>query len=152
MPKFKTGDMFSVFNEADIFLITTNSTIKANGTLVMGAGIAKEARDRWKGLDAIAGEMVMSECGNRGTYGLMLSNWRNGKKLGLFQVKIGWDENADVELIKLSTEKLIRFAEEHPELKIHLNYPGIGNGKLSVDDVHPIICSLPNNVTIWSLE
>lgn len=44
MPRFCQGDMWSVYDDADLFLITTNSTLKKNGALAMGRGIAQQAR------------------------------------------------------------------------------------------------------------
>ena len=40
MPIFKTGNMWTAFDETALFLLTTNSTVKRNGALVMGRGIA----------------------------------------------------------------------------------------------------------------
>jgi hypothetical protein len=64
MPIFKTGDMWTAFDEATLFLLTTNATIKRNGALVMGRGIARQARDRFPGLDAALGKQILSVCGN----------------------------------------------------------------------------------------
>jgi hypothetical protein len=43
MPTFKIGDMWSAYDNIDLFLITTNVTIKRNGALVMSRGIARQA-------------------------------------------------------------------------------------------------------------
>lgn len=43
--------MWTAYDDADLFLITTNSTLKKNGVLVMGRGIARQACDRCPGLD-----------------------------------------------------------------------------------------------------
>ena len=34
---------------------------------------------------------------------------------------------------------------------IHMNFPGIGNGKLIPEDVMPIIKDLPDNVKVYYL-
>lgn len=47
MPQFRTGDMWSSYDEADLFLITTNATITTRGALVMGRGIARQANDAY---------------------------------------------------------------------------------------------------------
>lgn len=152
MAKYEYGDMFSVWNEADVFMITTNSTLKKNGALVMGAGIAKQIRDRFKGIDRVIGAMIKNTVGHMGLYGILLGDWKNKKKLGLFQVKYDWSSEADLKIIRYSTEQLKIFAEEHPEINIHLNYPGIGNGKLDKLDVEKVISVLPDNVTIWEYQ
>lgn len=47
MPTFRFGDMWTAFEQADLFLITTNSFLrKSDASLVMGAGIAWEAREQ----------------------------------------------------------------------------------------------------------
>jgi hypothetical protein len=44
---------------------------------------------------------------------------------------------------------LCAWCAEHPDASVHLNYPGIGNGRLRREDVLPIIALLPDQVTIW---
>ena len=56
--KLRQGDTWSVFSEADLFLITANATLTLQGKLVMGAGIAKEARDRFLGLGQALGKAL----------------------------------------------------------------------------------------------
>ena len=144
----RQGDMWSAFDGADLFLITTNSTIKKNGRLVMGAGIAKQARDRYKGLDLALGRRIE----NMGTYGLIVSeNWPESK-LGAFQVKWHYKDKADLGLIGFSVYALRMFVEYNVVLNVHLNFPGIGNGGLNRDDVLPIVQTLPDNVHIWEYK
>lgn len=52
------GNIWSVFEQADLFLVTTNATLNRQGALVMGAGIARQARDRFPGLDQKLGKAV----------------------------------------------------------------------------------------------
>jgi hypothetical protein len=65
MPQQQQGDMWSVYQEADLFLITTNATLKRNGALVIGRGIARQARDRFPGLDIALGRHIYGVCGSR---------------------------------------------------------------------------------------
>ena len=60
MPQFKTGDMWTAYTAADIFLITTNATITTRGALVMGRGIARQAKERFPGLDTALGTHVQT--------------------------------------------------------------------------------------------
>lgn len=86
MPKFKTGDMWSAYTAADLFLITTNSTLKkGNHALVMGRGIARQAKERFPGLDITLGRHIQVLCGNEGIYGLLVSPRWPAAKLGAFQ-------------------------------------------------------------------
>lgn len=58
MPIFQRGDMWRAFDDADLFLITTNAVLKSNWALVMGRGIAKQARDRFPGIDLAIGRQI----------------------------------------------------------------------------------------------
>lgn len=147
MPVFKQGNMWSCFEDVDHFLITTNSIIKNNGALVMGAGIAKQVRDRWPGIDKEIGAAIKRTCGNGGTYGVIL-----GKKIGLFQVKHHFKDKASLELIAYSANILKALAEAAPDRKFALNFPGIGNGKLSYEQVLPLVNDLPDNVQVWTYQ
>jgi len=141
--------MWSVFDDADLFLITTNSTIRRDGALVMGRGIARQARDRFPGLAAVLGRQILSCCGNQGEYGLLVSPHWPEAKLGAFQVKRHFSQPADLDLIRHSTAALCAWCTEHPQALVHLNLPGVGNGRLQREDVLPIIAQLPDRVTIW---
>jgi hypothetical protein len=50
------GDLWN--SGCDYTAVTTNSIIKKNGTLVMGAGVAKQASLRYPGLPRILAEHV----------------------------------------------------------------------------------------------
>jgi hypothetical protein len=132
----------------DHFIITTNAIVKRNGALVMGAGIAKRVRDNNPGVDVLAGQAVerLRPPGS-GRYGLIL----NVKgQLGLFQVKRHYKDTADINLIRYSTMMLHSHAVSNPETTYALNFPGIGNGRLSIAEVSPCIDYLPNNVQVWT--
>jgi len=62
MPQFEIGDMWGAYATADLFLITTNATITARGTLVMGRGIARQAQDRFPGLAEALGQHILNIC------------------------------------------------------------------------------------------
>ena len=149
MPTFKTGDMWSAFDEVALFLLTTNSTIKRNGALVMGRGIVRQARDRFPGLDAALGKQILNVCGNQGQYGLFVSpRWRKAR-VGAFQVKRHYSQPASLELIRHSAVTLHAWCAAHPNALVALNFPGIGNGRLCREDVLPILRQLPEQVVIW---
>ncbi len=149
MPIFKTGDMWSAYDDAGLFVITTNATIKRNGALVMGRGIARQAQNRFPELDAALGRRILRICGNQGLYGLIISPRWPEARLGAFQVKRHYSQPASLELIQHSTATLYAWCVEHPDASVHLNYPGIGNGRLRREDVLPIVSQLPDRVAIW---
>ena len=145
------GDMlaYAATHPADGYCITTNSFIKADKTLTMGRGIAQTVRDTYPGFAAQAGALVLKRCGHLGEYNLLRVPRR--LNIALFQVKFNFADNADVQLIGRSTAALRAVAERHPQQQYHLNFPGIGNGRLTPEQVLPLIQSLPDNVTVWEL-
>lgn len=50
-----------------------------------------------------------------------------------------------------SCEALSKFLEVTPTVRVALNYPGIGNGRLGIDLVKPIIERLPDQVQLYLL-
>lgn len=66
MARFCVGDMWQQYEQADLFLITTNSALRRDGALVMGRGIARQARERFPGLDAALGQEIQQRCGSLG--------------------------------------------------------------------------------------
>lgn len=149
MPTYRQGNMWTALPHVNHFLITTNAIVKRNGALVMGAGIAKAVRDSVQGIDRDCGNAIRHHIDETGYYGLLLGV--NGK-LGLFQVKRHYADAADIELIKRSTEELWEFASYFREQTIALNFPGIGNGKLPISTVKPLLALLPENVHIWTFN
>jgi hypothetical protein len=160
MPQQRQGDMWSVYHESDLFLITTNATLKQNGALAMGRGIARQARDRFPELDLALGQRIQSVCGSSvdarrsglSEYGLLVSPRWPSAKLGAFQVKYHYRQPAKLDLIARSAEALAVWCEAHPQARVHLNYPGIGNGRLGPVVVWPLVARLPEMVTLWTYE
>lgn len=144
--------MWNAFHDTDAFCITTNSYIRNDGELVMGRGIAKIANKTLNGLSKALGRKIEEKCGHLGTYGVLPSNRKNIDKMVAFQVKTHFKEDADLDLIKASTEGLSRMAEKYPYKRFDLNFPGVGNGGRSKGEVAPIIKTLPDNVNIWTFR
>lgn len=152
--KLQTGDMWSAWKAADLWLFTSNGVIsKKDNTLVMGAGIAKQVRDKMslESRQALAEEVLKQSSieGSCYKYGLLVSPRWPKAKLGAFQAKLNFSLPATEELILFSTQKLIEWCRQHPNAQVHLNYPGIGFGKLKEAQVYPIISCLPDTVTVW---
>jgi hypothetical protein len=155
VPTFTTGNMWDTYSTTDLFVITTNSFITAerfghDERLVMGRGIALEARNRFPDIDRRLAKLIKSKCGHLGRYYLVIDP---ATHIAAFQVKQDWRNPADTALILGSTNALIRWlavgATDAGTLRVALNFPGIGNGRLSRADVLPCLSSLPANVTIW---
>lgn len=154
-PLFKIGDMLQeVGRPGTLVCVTTCGITKADGSLVMGAGAAKQ-------LAALA-PTAPFDFGHTYTirrhpspYLLVIvpcsASWHLRSYLGAFQVKRHWREPASVQLIRDAALILGWVARREPDLKIHLNYPGIGCGHLDPATVAPLLEALPLNVTVWRL-
>ena len=125
----------------DIKLFTGNPIRRSDGALVMGRGAAQQVRDSWPRVqyDIKTNKPVTWYCINQ----------EQRQWIGWFQVKHHWRDAARLDLITASTNHLSEMAARRPFFSFHLNAPGVGNGKLSWDDVEPILQVLPSNVTIY---
>ncbi len=152
--KLARGNMFG--HPASLILVTTNSYVRSNGTLVMGRGAAAELRRHYPPAEGVFGYSVREYpgAGHFKRYGVILCPHIGDllpgfpqTQYGIFQVKYHWGKPAIPELIEYSVQSLIDIAHQYPT--IFLNFPGIGNGGLPRETVLPLIQSLPNNVTVW---
>ena len=128
----------------EIRVITTNGFVKRNGECVMGAGCAKEANERFPGLALKLGRYI-KQYGNR--------CFRLGDGLASFPVKHHWKEQADLELIKKSCGELMAMADKFSWNDVLLPRPGCGNGRLTWEEVKPVISELlDDRVTVIIFE
>lgn len=141
------GNMWSIFETTNNFVITTNPIIKQNGEVVMGAGIAKQARDKFFYLAHDFGLVLERD----GYSNVGYINKYNGTNIWWFMVKNHWGSNAQLDIIQDSTTELAYIAR-HSADRFDLNFPGIGNGKLQRDLVLPYLRPLPDNVHVWEYE
>lgn len=142
--KLVKGDLFTFSGE--FLLVTTNSYVKKDGSLVMGRGAAYQAAQLWPDLPFVLGETILEHFGNLSDYNVIIPK---ALPVGAFQVKYHWRDGANPQLIKESCDVLSTIARAMPSCKFALNFPGIGNGRLDRDEVLPIIESLPNNVYVY---
>ncbi|MGH3847342.1 MAG: hypothetical protein ACRDS0_38870 [Pseudonocardiaceae bacterium] len=126
--------------------ITTNGFVKANGACVMGRGCAREARDRWPGLDQRIGAYVR-QYGNR-PFRLRVSGF--APDLVTFPVKPergpkgepGWTAEAELPLMLESAAHLVVMADKFGWGEVWLPRPGCGNGRLIWDEVGPALADV----------
>ena len=148
MPTIWNGDWFELAaDESDLALFTGNSTIRRDGCLVMGRGLARQVRDRLPGIDRAIARAI----GRRATYGVAIAaGFRIGRAaVGAFQVKQFWGDAADPGLIAHSVKCLNTLLEPMPaDYRVILNYPGIGNGRLTLEQVAPLIAGLDPRVVV----
>lgn len=115
-------------------VITTNGTVKRDGTCVMGRGCAKEARDKFPGVDARLG-LLLTQHGNRcfrlGKYSFTHPEDRPEPfTLASMPVKHNWWEVADLKLIATSAWQLMDMADKFDWPNVLMPRPGCGNGQL----------------------
>ncbi len=121
---------------ADVLLIHTNGFVKNNGCAVMGAGIAKQAKDKYPGLDKHLGAKL-TEFGSK-IHRLL----RNGDcEIWSFPTKDFWYNPSSLEIIRASAHNLasIIHQEQMENYIFAMTRPGCGNGKLNWEDVKPIL-------------
>lgn len=116
------GNLWEI--EADARCITTNGAVKNNGCAVMGRGNAREARDRYPGLDLRFGRRLAA--GGNHVHWTMTDDG----PLVTFPVKVHWEEPAQLPLISQSCQELMALIEAQGWARVLLPRPGCGNGGL----------------------
>ncbi len=111
--------------------ITTNGVVKADGRLVMGAGIAKQALDLYPGIDMVLGRYVKTY-GNRC---IIL----HADHIISFPTKNHWRDKSDISLIITSCKQIAEIADKFKISSIAIVKPGCQNGGLLWSDVRPVI-------------
>lgn len=129
----------------DVCLFTGNPVLKRNGAIVMGRGAAREVRDRYPGIDMSFGSGVIQYPEAH----ILWVKITPKQVIGWFKVKYHWADIADITLIQHSTQELTEFAINNPNNTFHMNFPGVGNGKLHERDVIPVLNTLPDNVRLY---
>ena len=146
MIRFKEiiGNAFNnpYLEEVDAICITTNTCTKRNGKAVMGAGIAKDTKSRFHGIDEDLGKIIRE----KGSVVAIIRNekfqcGKNDKEISIvcFPSKYEWWEQSNLRIIEESLQKLISLTEEKGWKKIILPRPGVNNGNLSWDSVKPLL-------------
>lgn len=122
-----TGDLWE--HPAQVRAITTNGTVKKDGTAVMGAGCAKEAKERFPGIDKALGSLL-AQHGNRC---FKIVAGEPPTTLLTFPVKHNWKEKADPQLICDSCMQAFDMATKFGWTDIVIPRPGCGNGGLDYE-------------------
>lgn len=126
-------------NKYDAICVTTNGIVMNNGLAVMGAGIAKQFKDRFKNIDSLLGN-YLNEYGNRCfILGKDLSYKEKDIYVISFPTKHDWKNKSDIALIEKSAQQLIEIKNKYNLNKILLTPPGCGNGGLTTEEVYPIL-------------
>lgn len=146
------GDMWSVFGKTDLFLITTNPIINKQGLAVMGRGIAKQMADRYPEVreDFAQAMHMLRDTDCWPCYTDTIGGYGYPKQtVGFFMVKDHWAAPARLDIIQKSVDELCAWLQDDPKERVDLNFPGIGNGRLSREEVLPLLQKLPDSVHVW---
>lgn len=144
------GNIFNYIGKVDCICITTNGTIKTNGELVMGAGVAKQFYDKYNSTHNIAKKLATLLYGGEPNlkklhvvpaqqnlcYRAIPAEQNNGTNVVSFPTKNHFMDKGDLELIKRSARRMVAFANEYNLNSILIPSPGTGCGQLNEKDVY----------------
>ena len=144
-----TGNIFDYVGRVDAICITTNGTIKSNGELVMGAGVAKAFYDKYNKKYQIARTLAQKlydgpplhklfavSSKDNICYNCLDAKYNNGTHIISFPTKNHFQDKGDLNLIIQSAKRLVWIADNYGLKKIIIPSPGTGCGQLSKDLVY----------------
>jgi O-acetyl-ADP-ribose deacetylase (regulator of RNase III) len=148
------GDLWKVL--ADAKVITTNGSLKKDGSNVMGRGVALQAARRWPELPSTLGSSLVS-AGNHicslgsfsfdpgaeqhypTAYGLPT---KDTFELVAYPVKEEWSQPARLDLVRRSAVELVSLTDFKGWQTVAMPRPGCGNGGLEWNQVKAVISPL----------
>lgn len=131
------SDLWDLHSRGAWIVVPTNGSVRRDGCLVMGRGLAEQAARRYPGLQLRLGKIVELH----GNVVHILYDYQ----LITFPVKHIWNQRADLDLIKESAQSLVRAVDiiEEVRLRIHdavyLPRVGCGNGRLRWEHVKLVL-------------
>jgi hypothetical protein len=129
-----------------------NSEVNSSGDLIMGAGIAKQAKKNIPGIEFTLGSMVRKM--NNPFYGcIVLDNFQNHEGVrqvvGVLQTKYTWRAKSNILLVRRSLADLFFYMTSNPTMSVDMVMPGVGLGGLDESEILPIMQLFPDTVTVW---
>lgn len=126
------GNIWDFHGSNSYIGVTTNGVIRSNGSLIMGKGIALEARERFKGVDKLLGTLVK----NQGNNVYLLAS----HGIFSFPTKDHFKDVSPLELIERSCQQLREAMNKVPNKQFYLIPPGCGLGGRDWDtEVEPVM-------------
>lgn len=123
--------------EHKYIVITINGFVKKNGECIMGAGIAKQAAQRYPGLPLRVGNSIIGP-----EFRTKIIRFQSANFI-LFPVKYHWQEPASLKLIEKSCQELKEIIDVHnnsgKDYVIYSVKPGCGNGRKSWEEIKLIM-------------
>ncbi len=130
-----TGDYWAIAPSYDVLVVTINKILKADHTLVMGAGIARDFAKKYTDVPRLFGAQV------RANSKLPIVT-NNGQILAGLYTKNDWRDPSDIKLIEQSVRELVKLVDHYKYKWVLMTRPGCGCGKLKWDDVKKVIAPL----------
>jgi len=124
------GDLWTARQPDDWVVITTNATLRRDGCLVMGRGIALEASKKYPWLQETLGLLVKQ-------HGARVEVIEQDRLIA-FPVKNHFADKAEINIILKSTIQLLD-AASRIEGRILMPRPGAGFGRLDWLEVRPML-------------
>lgn len=124
------GNLF----DYSVIVIPTNGIVKTDNRLVMGAGVALEAKNKFKDLDLVFGEKV-SKFGNI----VFVTDYNFDTILFSFPTKHHYKNDSDLTLIEISAKQLVDKVNKMKLTEVYLPKIGCGYGNLSWSEVKPVL-------------
>ena len=152
------GNIFLLPDGPEAAAVTTNGMIKKDGSAVMGAGIARYARDNLEGIDGILGALLRVS----GNHARFLGSFydRNRETAGLppmvfamaFPTKDDWRDPSDPALIRRSAAEAMHVAHVNNLRKVYMPAPGCSNGRLDyASQVRPLLADILSDTFVLCL-
>lgn len=140
------GNLFLLPDGPQAAVVTTNGIVRKDGDAVMGAGIAKYARDHFPGIAQALG-LLLKKYGNHAYFmgswtdqARSMANLSPGVFVATMPTKHDWRDDSDVNLIRRSAKELVAVADRNNLTKLYLPAPGCTNGRLDyLAQVRPVL-------------
>lgn len=110
----------------NVICVTTNGILNYKSELIMGKGIALEAKLRYPNLAMVLGRHIIKN----GNVPCLVSN-EDGRIIISFPTKHHWRDKSDIELIKESARRLVMIADFQHLEEVYLPHVGCSNGGLN---------------------
>jgi hypothetical protein len=141
-----TGDIWDVFGKDNKIVVVTTNQTKCSYGLVMGAGCAKEAKERIPELP----KLMSWYTDLKSPYHFALF-----EDLGVacLQTKVDWKDPSPVELVEDSLKYLNLYAKTMKDTEFHCPLPGCGKGGLDwTTQVWSLCKPLPDNCVFYGTK
>lgn len=156
-----TADIMRLIGRVDAICITTNESLNVRGECIMGAGIAKQAKNYWPDIPLLLGNQISA--GNKGvqvikqveTTDIVSFPTKPGDTevgtegftlLPKFQERFpvgtvaqGWAFMSSIDIIKTSVDELVDLAHDREWNTVAMPVPGVGFGGLPRNEVMALL-------------